>query len=132
MTTYPFKLESNGIIVPCSVKGPQGIASLDMIIDTAATLTVLPINLLMKVGIDVNEKTSIAWIETANGLVPRPVVRIPKMAVLGTLLSDVEAVGINFAPTGLRRRGLLGLNVLKRFDFCVRNSCEELEFNRLY
>lgn len=75
--------------------------SLKAAVDTDATYTMLPPDLLLDIGYDPASTTRRLELSTANGLVMVPVLRVRRLKCLGLTVTDVE--------------GLLGLNVLVHF-----------------
>ena len=93
------------------VAGPRTWRSLKMALDTGATYTMLPPDLLFDVGYDPTKAQRHLELSTANGLVVVPLLRIGTLRCLGLTLKDVEVVAHHLPPES-PVEGLLGLNVL--------------------
>lgn len=96
------------------VSGPRTWRSLKLAVDTGATYTMLPPDLLMDVGYDPTRTRQRMELSTANGLVLVPLLRVHQLKCLGLTVKDVEVVAHHLPPES-PVEGLLGLDVLVHF-----------------
>lgn len=94
--------------------GPKTWRSLKLAVDTGATYTMLPPDLLIDIGHDPTKVEQRLELSTANGLVMTPLLRIRSIKCLGLTLNGVEVVAHHLPPES-PVAGLLGLNVLVHF-----------------
>ena len=94
--------------------GPRTWRSVKVAVDTGATYTMLPPDLLMDVGYDPTKATQRLELSTANGLVMVPLLRVRIVKCLGLALKDIAIVAHHVPPES-PVEGLLGLNVLAHF-----------------
>lgn len=96
------------------IMGPRTWRSLKLAVDTGATYTILPPNVLFDVGYDPTKTPRHLELSTANGLVVAPLLRIRALKCLGLTLKSIEVVAHHLPPES-PVEGLLGLNVLAHF-----------------
>lgn len=109
-----FALRDTLLAVYASVHGPRTWRSLKLAVDTGATYTMLPPDILFDIGINPTKATRTLEVSTANGLLVVPVLRIPLLKCLGITVRDVEVLA-HHLPQESPVEGLLGLNVLAHF-----------------
>lgn len=97
-----------------TLRGPRTVRSVKLAIDTGATYTMVPPDLLYDIGYDPTKTTRRLELSTVTGLVLAPVIRIQRVSCLGFSLTDVEVVAHHLPPES-PVEGLLGLNVLAHF-----------------
>ncbi len=115
MARKPRPVLHHGILsVYAVIGGPRTWRSLKLAVDTGATYTMVPPDLLIDIGSDPTTPIRRLELSTANGLVIAPVLRIQVMKCLGLILKDVEVVAHHLPPES-PVEGLLGLNVLVHF-----------------
>ena len=83
-------------------------------IDTGATYTMLPPDLLLDIGYDPTTTQKHLELSTASGLVIVPLVRVRFLKCLGIAVKDAEVVA-HHLPQESPVEGLVGLNVLRHF-----------------
>ena len=114
------------IVLPMLFQGPRDVRWLKMVLDTGASITTITIEAAIAIGCDpATSKKRIEMI-TASGTEYAPVITIPTISFLQFTLHQVEVVCHNLPPQALAS-GLLGLNVLKRFDIHLNFRQQSLE-----
>ncbi len=124
------ELENPSLRVPLKQVGKHYVAELvfgngrsaQMMIDTGASLSVLKRELLE--GIDGWEQIGVLAINTANGVVEGQRLRMPGLQ-LGDLALDGVEVGV-LPLERLKFDGLLGMDILGRFEFFIDQQQSEL------
>jgi aspartyl protease family protein len=95
--------------------GPKTWRSLKLAVDTGATYTMLPPDLLFDIGYDPATAAKRLELSTASGLAVAPLLRIRTLKCLGLTVKDVEVVAHHLPPES-PVEGLLGLNFLTHFS----------------
>ncbi len=116
MSTVKFDPESPNIIVEAKIKATPSVITL-LIVDTGASVVVLPWRLVPKIGLTVDpiktmQATTASMVETV------PEVIIPELSVLGKTVKNVQAI-IKDLPPEAPADGLLGLSFLKHFKLTI-------------
>ena len=91
----------------------------NMIFDTGASFSSISYETALNIGIDVATSPNRIEIVTASGKEYVPLVRVPKLTVLGFTIERIDCVVLNLPP-GVRASRLLGLNVLTQFNIALR------------
>ena len=101
-------------------KGSAGGVALAFLVDTGASNTTIPRSVAAALGL-LDGRNPVVKVETAGGIVEAPQVVIPKITIAGRItVTQVEAVVLDL-PGGLRDKGLLGMNVLRRLSVRIDN-----------
>ena len=100
-----------------------------MVLDTGATITTVPIEAAIAIGCDPTKSKKRIEMITASGTEYAPLVTIPEVRFLGFKLKDVEVICHNLPPQATVS-GLLGLNILKRFDIFLKFHSKILEIEK--
>src|SRR3989338_5009749 len=74
------------------VAGPRTWRSVKVAIDTGATYTMLPPDLLLDIGYDPTKTDKHLELSTANGVVIAPLARVRQVKCLGLTLKEVDVV----------------------------------------
>jgi len=97
------------------VVGPRTWRSLKLAVDTGATYTMLPPDVLLDIGYNPTRATRSLELSTANGLVMVPLVRVQALKCLGLAVNKLDVVAHHLPPES-PVEGLLGLDVLAHFQ----------------
>ncbi len=102
-----------GIIsVYAQITGPDSIRSMEMVLDTGASLTMVPPEKIMAIGYKIPvSQDKIVKIFTASGVEYVPVVMIDSLSALGITVRRIEVLCHRLSPDS-PVEGLLGLNFL--------------------
>jgi len=110
---------ANGIIL-CKAK----IASFDqsiflkLAVDTGASITMIPAQAALGIGIDPSSASRHLEITTANGIILAPIVTIPSFICFGIKIRNMDVLCHNLPPESAVE-GLLGLNFLKKAKIVI-------------
>ncbi len=128
MATIPFKTNDAVIVVNVLVRGSKNGKLIKMVVDTGASITSIPSDIALAIGIDPSKSTKRIEIITASATEYVPVVIVPCVQFLGFTLKNVEIACLNLPPRSTVS-GLLGLNILKKFNlsFNFRQGLIEIE-----
>jgi len=130
MPKYPIRADLGIILIEVSlISKSRKIIPLKMVLDTGATITTVPIEAAIAIGCDPTKSKKRIEMITASGTEYAPLVTIPEVRFLGFKLKDVEVICHNLPPQATVS-GLLGLNILKRFDIFLKFHSKILEIEK--
>jgi clan AA aspartic protease (TIGR02281 family) len=118
MTTINFDPDSFGIVFPTILTGPEGIKKIEMLIDTGATLCIIPFDIAIALGYNPSVSKEYTDITTASGSETMPLIKIEKLSLMGKEIQNVKTLCHDLPPTS-RVDGLLGLSYLKHFKLTI-------------
>ena len=109
-----FKFDANPGILLCRVRIANKTRSmfLKLAVDTGASLTMIPFESALAIGIDPSKSKRHIDITTANGVILTPIITIPSFTCFGVEIKNMDVICHNL-PTESAVEGLLGLNFLK-------------------
>ena len=127
----PLNVDSkeNIVVLRVLLSGKKGVRLLKMVLDTEASITTIPTEVALAVGLDPSKPKKRIEMITASGIEYVPVVMIPRIKLLGFMLKNVEAACLNLPPQSLVS-GLLGLNILSKFNLKLAFLKKFLELSR--
>ena len=102
------------LICAAMIKSKNGQRILRLAVDTGASFTIIPPNMLLQIGLDAAQSGEKETMITANGLVYAPVVEIPLFGALGIELHGFKVL-CHDLPTQSSVAGVLGLDFLSYF-----------------
>lgn len=115
MARKPSPVLRQGILAVYAIAhGPRTWRGLKLAVDTGATYTMLPPDLLIDIGYDPTRSERRLELSTASGVIVVPVLRVRLLRCLGLAVKDV-AIAAHHLPAESPVEGLLGLNVLEHF-----------------
>lgn len=109
-----FVVKPEILTVYASVAGPRTWRGLKLAVDTGATYTMIPPDLLMDVGYSPARTTTYLELSTASGIVMAPLLEIREIKSLGMSAKNIRVVAHRLPPES-PVEGLLGLNFLVHF-----------------
>ena len=118
--------KANVIVLRVLLQGARASRIIRMVLDTGASLSTIPSETALAIGADPSRPLKRLEMITAGGIEFVPVIKIPKMKLLGFELRNIEAACLNLPPQSLVS-GLLGLNALKNFDIRLAFLSKVLE-----
>jgi predicted aspartyl protease len=116
---YPVQKSSNLFIVKASIgrsNAPPSI--LQLLIDTGATQTGLPIDFLRDIGCPTTSETPQRTITTGNGVIQVPIVQVPWFNCLGQRVEDFPVLALQL-PVSRYINGILGMDFLTQFQAVI-------------
>ena len=102
---------------------------LNFVLDTGASMTSIPSETAMSIGCDPTKSHRKIEIITASATEYVSIVTIPKFQIWDTVLTNIDVIGLDMPPKSTVS-GLLGLNVLSRFDIFLKFRSRLLEITR--
>lgn len=133
MATIKFNSNEKLIFLDIGVTSSDGswIIYLPVVLDTGATTTILPADILADLGYDPGcPRLSRTRIITGSGIEYAPSIIVKSLIVGGEKVDNVEVL-CHDLPTEAGIDGLLGLNFLKNFDFTIEYSLGRLQFIKI-
>jgi len=115
MKNFPLPTDPKVIIIPIRIAGPRTERYVRVILDTGATYTMISPHVLEETGYNLSKPVRQVNITTASGIEKSPFYIVSAVEFLGYRLDNVE-VASHKLPARVPADGLLGLNVLKRFN----------------
>lgn len=125
---YPLDLTFGIIIVHARLGGPKGRRLIRMVLDTAATDTVITPRIISDIGYDPAKSRQKLEMATANGMIFAPLLRIESLQCLGRTVKAIQ-VAVQELPLVYPVDGLLGLDFLCRFDIALRFRSRQIEIS---
>lgn len=130
MAKFPLNLQDNVLLLNVSLRSKNTIRTIKMVLDTGASITTIPHETALAIGIDPALSRKKIEVITASATVYVPVVIVPKLIFLGFSLENVDVLCLDLPPSHARASGLLGLNVLKNFNISLRFKSKIMEITR--
>lgn len=104
------------LVIPVEVHGPTGWLELSMMVDTGAEVSTLTVRGRTTLALDAAQAPT-QRLETANGIVEAPLVRMPPLRLAGAEHTTTTAVLCDTCPDDID--GMIGLNLLASYDMAV-------------
>ncbi|MGK7894337.1 MAG: aspartyl protease family protein [Xenococcus sp. (in: cyanobacteria)] len=94
---YPVQRQQNLLWLRAAVRGTNNTPLLvRLLIDTGASYTVLPRQILQRIGCNLNQPLGKKKIVTANGAITVPIVAVPSFNCLGVERAKPSSIRIRF------------------------------------
>lgn len=120
MADFPYRLDKKLLVISALFRGKHGDYDAELIVDTGASLTILQPLAIHALGFSEVDKSGISTVQSPIGKERGFRVRLPAIECLGKRVENFE---IACHDVGLKHLdGLLGMNFLEQFDFCVYPS----------
>lgn len=118
MANFPYHLDKHLIIVPTILWGPHGrFYNADLIFDTGASLTIIDPIVLQRIGYSDSHQIGLSSVQSPVGKQKGFRLKLHFFECFGKKLENFE---VACHDLGLEHiSGLLGMNFLEQFDFCV-------------
>ncbi|MEA3558200.1 MAG: retropepsin-like aspartic protease, partial [Candidatus Thermoplasmatota archaeon] len=110
--------DASAIVMDGLVSGPEGEHIVQFLLDTGASMTMVPRKVLEKTGSLGNVIQSSVPIHTASGSISVDIIRVDRIEVLGQTMKKMDIMAYDIFPDA-RVEGLLGLNFLKNFKTTI-------------
>jgi hypothetical protein len=112
MNGYAFNPKRGPIIVRAEATGPNGTTTLNLALDTAATMSVIKISSLLYLGFDINQPNRRTQMATGSAVASVRVFVLTRFGALGQNQFLFPVIG-HTPPSGSGIDGLLGLDFLR-------------------
>lgn len=124
LAQIPLEQSGNQFIV--SVKVDEA-STVDLLIDTGASMTTLSPELLSSLGYDLSGPR--VNFSTASGVIQAPVVEVGSISLGPASVSQVAVGALAISRPSRQVDGLLGMNVLRHFEFTLDQEQRMLNLN---
>lgn len=122
-TSIPMERSGENFLVPVSINGNPPI---QLLLDTGASIT-----LIQRRESAINdEHYQRITLQTANGRIQVPLMEASEVTIGGYRLFSIK-MGIVFKPVSAHAKGLLGMNILKHFNFFIDQKTPALKLTRM-
>lgn len=120
MAKIEFDRNAQIIIIPVAIIGKQGLPTktLQMVLDTGSTYTIIRWSNALSAGLNPTTSTERVRIITGSGIEYAPKVMAYQLSALGESLNTVELVCHDLPPES-KVDGVLGLSFLSKFDLTI-------------
>lgn len=117
MADFTYRLDKRLIIIPAFIRGKFNSYDVDLILDTGASLTIIDPALANALGYSQADQIGISTVQSPVGKEKGFRLKLNAFECVGKTIENFE---VACHPLGLQHiDGLLGMNFLERFDFCV-------------
>jgi clan AA aspartic protease (TIGR02281 family) len=106
------------IVVSVTLQGTQGTRELDMALDTGATYVMIPADIALELGYDLDSSVRRIDLATASSIESAPIINVERIRVLDMDARNVDVVCMTL-PSESYVQGLLGLSFLRNFDIDI-------------
>ncbi len=94
------------------VKGPCGSRRIQLLLDTGASITLLPREVIEGIGYHIDEDAPRLKLDTVSGSIYSPVLKIEELSIFGVEASEMDII-CHDLPMKEGLMGLLGMNFFK-------------------
>ncbi len=110
--SFPFDPRGNLIIVPALIHGRDDRETVDLVLDTGATRTIVSREVAQSLGYDLAALGELARITTGSGALSVPLLRVEKIEALGKAATNMRIL-CHTLPSRAAIDGVLGLDFLR-------------------
>ncbi|CAB1276097.1 retropepsin-like aspartic protease family protein [Candidatus Nitrosacidococcus tergens] len=114
-------------LVQASIQGVSTTINMPLLVDTGASLVVLPASIMPKLGLNPNQLKD-QEIQTANGALQAKLSRLKTLTLGSEKIPNVEAAFIEDQLLG--SYGLLGMNVLSQYVITIDDQHNQIVLNK--
>jgi len=129
MKTYRLEKYGRLFCTTGAFKGPTGIFTLKLLVDTGASYTLIPWEALEKIEKDYTVPKERVKLSTANGYILAPIKKVEWIHSLGTSFDNFPVV-IHNLPAGMFVKGVLGMDFLTRAKATIDIANEQILFSQ--
>ena len=129
---YPFVKEPGSELILITVQLDE-YEELKMVIDTAASITTIDINVLRMVYYPIGDIIETGQVETANGIVEVDIIQTKAISAFGHTVRDMKVQMYDFLKRGVISDydGVLGLDFFKNTEFTIDMVNQTIEVKNL-
>lgn len=128
MRTYVLKKSGSLYYTKAGVKGATGIFNVDLLIDTGATYTLLPVESLEMYGYDIAASKEKVRLIGASGYILAPKINVQWIQSLGCKFDSFPVLAHTLPPE-MYFKGILGMDFLKQARAVINVFQGEIEIH---
>lgn len=125
MANHTFFVDKRLIIVPVRLHGSKHFFDAQFVLDTGASYTIVDHRIAESIGYTQNNATAPSRVSSATGKEEGFRIKIASIETLGKCLVDFEVACHALLEQGVE--GLIGMNFLEKFDFCIFPSKKNIQ-----
>ena len=106
---------------------------LHLAFDTGATHTVIDLTALLVAGVELPKQKEMSLFETASGVLEAQILDVPIMSFANIIRPNFTLTTYDYLANGILSDidGVLGLDFLQGYKFCVDTVKQELSFTKI-
>lgn len=120
MADFPYRVEKRLITVPVRLYNGTHFLDARFVLDTGASFTIVDYRIAESIGCSSDAAISPSRVSSATGKEEGFRIKVAALETLGKLIENFEVACHALLEQGVE--GLIGMNFLERFDFCVYPS----------
>lgn len=117
MADHSYARDKRLILVPVKLHSPNGVVRTRFVLDTGASWTVVDHRVAATIGYTPAHAVSPSRVSSASGKEEGFRIHIAAFEAIGKRLERFEVACHSLLEQGVE--GLIGMNFLERFDFCI-------------
>jgi predicted aspartyl protease len=118
MWTRSFSRDASAIVLDAIVKGPHGSRRMQLLLDTGASITLLPREVVEGIGYTIDEDAPLLKLDTVSGSIHSPVLKVRELSIFGVEAPDIDII-CHDLPMKEGLMGLLGLNFFRNLELTL-------------
>ncbi len=112
MSGFAFRPKHGPVVVHAQITGPARSAAVRLMLDIAATTTIVDLSVLSQLGFDPTQPAGYTQLATGSAVGTAPVFLLTRFSALGQHRFGFRVVGHNLPPVA-NVHGLIGLDFLR-------------------
>ena len=117
MANFSYEVDKNLILIPVTLHSSTGSVRARFVLDTGASITIVDHRIAETIGYGPRHAVAPSRVTSAAGKEHGFRIKIESFETLGKRLENFEVACHALLEQGVE--GLIGMNFLKQFDFCV-------------
>lgn len=117
MADYPYRTESELILVPVTLIGRNRTHNASFILDTGASMMIIDHSIALDLGYSVRDGMGFSTVSSAVGKERGYRLQVAGLEALGQKMESVAVACHDLKDQGVE--GLLGMTFLKQFSWCL-------------
>lgn len=124
MANFSYSVDKRLILVPVKLHSPSGVVRARFVLDTGASFTIVDRRIAETIGYFPTHAVSPSRVSSAAGKEEGYRIKVAAFETLGHRIENFEVACHALLEQGVE--GLIGMNFLEQFDFCIYPSKETI------